>query len=114
MEVRGTAQDCVALDGGARVGHAPARTTVHARLRRTAAAAGCTALYVTAALLVTWPLARHLTSHLPLGGLDAPTVPWFNLWTLAWNADRLAHGLHGYWDAPIFYPARDTFALSEP
>jgi hypothetical protein len=42
------------------------------------------------------------------------TVPLFNLWTLRWNADRLLHGYSGYWDAPIFYPTRGAFALSEP
>ena len=71
-------------------------------------------LYAALALLITWPLAACLGTHLPVGELDHATVPWFNLWTLEWNADRFAHGLQGYWDAPIFYPARRAFALSEP
>lgn len=70
--------------------------------------------YLALSLSLCWPLAAELTSHLPLGELSDLTVPLFNLWTLAWNADRLAHGFAGYWDAPIFYPAHDTFALSEP
>jgi hypothetical protein len=37
-----------------------------------------------------------------------------NAWTIWWNADRLAHGLAGYWDAPIFHPETGTFAFSEP
>src|SRR5205085_1731885 len=37
----------------------------------------------------------------------------FNLWTLEWNVHSLARGYSGYWDAPIFYPTRGTFALSE-
>ena len=37
-----------------------------------------------------------------------------NLWTIGWNVDRLQHGYQHYWDAPIYYPARDTLALSEP
>ncbi len=41
-------------------------------------------------------------------------MPLFNLWTLWWNADRLAHGFRGYWNAPIFHPAHDAFAFSEP
>jgi hypothetical protein len=66
------------------------------------------------ALLLTWPLAAELFSHLPLGGLSDPVVPWFNLWTLEWNADRLQHGYTQYWNAPLFYPSTDSFALSEP
>jgi len=70
--------------------------------------------YVPCSLLLTWPIAARLFSHLPLGALTDPTVPFFNLWTLAWNADRLLHGYRDYWAASIFYPAHDTFALSEP
>ncbi|MEY4580561.1 MAG: hypothetical protein RL701_5264 [Pseudomonadota bacterium] len=72
------------------------------------------ALYAGLSLLLTWPLGARLFSHIPLGTLPEATVPYFNLWTLSWNAERLAHGYHGYWDAPIFYPVHDAFALSEP
>lgn len=71
-------------------------------------------LYLALACWLTWPMTTQLTSHVPLGTLPDPTVPYFNLWTLEWNADRLGHGYQGYWDAPLFYPAKDTFALSEP
>jgi hypothetical protein len=71
------------------------------------------AAYVVAAVLATWPLAAHLSSHLPLGSLENATVPFFNLWTFEWNAQALARGYRGYWDAPIFYPTQGTFALSE-
>jgi hypothetical protein len=70
--------------------------------------------YVLSALILTWPLVTRLRTHLPLGTLGDPTVPYFNLWTLEWNALRLVHGYAGYWDAPLFHPARDTFAMSEP
>ena len=71
-------------------------------------------LYAALELLLTWPLVPCLFTHLPLGDLEHATVPWFNLWTLEWNAQRFAHGLAGYWDAPIFHPARNAFAFSEP
>jgi hypothetical protein len=74
----------------------------------------CTAAYAALAALLTWPLATQLATHLPLGALGDPTVPYFNLWSLEWNVQRLVHGYLGYWDAPLFYPARDTFAMSEP
>lgn len=73
-----------------------------------------TAAYLLLGVVVTWPLLPHFATHLPLGSLGSATVPWFNLWTLSWNADRLQHGMQGYWDAPIFFPTPDCFALSEP
>lgn len=66
------------------------------------------------ALALTWPLARDVGAGLPRGTEPSATVPLFNLWTLAWNHDRLAHGYRGYWEAPIFWPEEGTFALSEP
>ncbi len=79
-------------------------------LRRSAPAL----LYLLAACAATWPLALHLGTHLPLGTEAPATVALFNLWTLRWNADRLAAGYAGYWHAPIFYPQPGAFALSEP
>lgn len=71
-------------------------------------------VYLVLAFASTWPLAGALSSHLPLGMEKAATVPLFNVWTLWWNADRAAAGYGGYWDAPMFYPTRNTFAFSEP
>lgn len=50
----------------------------------------------------------------PLASTDVATVPLLNVWTIGWNADRLAHGFRGYWDAPIFAPVDSAFAFSEP
>jgi hypothetical protein len=41
-------------------------------------------------------------------------VPQFNLWTMQWNGNRIAHAYSGYWNAPIFHPTRGAFALSDP
>ncbi len=65
-------------------------------------------------LALTWPLAGHLTTHLPLGSETTATVPFLNLWTLGWNADRLLQGWQGYWQAPIFHPTSGAFAFSDP
>ncbi len=57
-----------------------------------------------------WPLpAQALRSTIahPYGD------PLLNMWTLGWGADRLRHGFAGLWDAPFFYPYRDTLAYSE-
>lgn len=65
------------------------------------------------AIAATAPLAWNL-ERLPLGTEPTRTVPQFNLWTLEWTADRLPHGLAGWWDAAIFWPQRGAFAFSEP
>ena len=71
-------------------------------------------LFASLAVAVTWPLATRLTEGIPLGTERVATVPLFNLWTLAWNVESLERGYASYWRAPIFHPAPDAFALSEP
>jgi hypothetical protein len=61
------------------------------------------------ALLATYPLILHLGRALP-GDLGDPL---FSSWLLGWDADRLRHGLRGFWDAPILFPSRHTVAFSE-
>jgi hypothetical protein len=39
--------------------------------------------------------------------------PLLNTFILGWDADRLWHGLKGLWDAPFYFPRRDTLAYSE-
>ena len=60
-------------------------------------------------LVLTYPVVHEMTRALP-GDLGDPLL---NAWTLAWDADRLAHGLQGLWDAPIFYPYSNSLARSE-
>ncbi|MCE7986332.1 MAG: hypothetical protein DYG89_34595 [Caldilinea sp. CFX5] len=43
------------------------------------------AVYTLAALLLTWPLFRHFTTHVPGDGIDDPSLAW-NLW---WIKERL-------------------------
>jgi hypothetical protein len=73
-----------------------------------------TALFAATALVLTWPLPLHLASRIPLGGEPTPTVPYFNLWTLGWNATWFATEQASYWNAPIFHPVPGTFAFSDP
>jgi hypothetical protein len=61
------------------------------------------------AVAATWPLVFHLASALP-GDLGDPLL---TAWTLAWDADRLRHGLRGLGDAPNFYPYRHTLLYSD-
>src|SRR4051812_9321799 len=60
-------------------------------------------------VIATYPLVLHLGRALP-GDLGDPL---FTSWALGWDADRLRHGLAGVWDAPIFFPDRDTLAFAE-
>ena len=65
------------------------------------------------AVVVTWPLAVRLDRSIPQGAESSPTVPVFNLWTVAWNLDRVWSGWRNFWDAPHFAPTEKTLALSE-
>ncbi len=80
--------------------------------RHTRAVTACS-VHAALAIATTWPLALDWRTRIPLGAENVATVPEFNLWTLRWNAERLAHGFRGYWDAPIFWPTKGTFARSE-
>lgn len=70
--------------------------------------------FLLTAIWLTWPMSAKLLTAIPIGLEGEATVPLFNLWTIWWNIDRLGHGFAEYWHAPIFSPARLTFALSEP
>ena len=65
--------------------------------------------FAAAAVVATWPLVRHFGDSLP----DNLGDPLLNAWILAWDADRLLHGLHGLWNAPIFHPYPSTLTYSE-
>ena len=39
--------------------------------------------------------------------------PLLNTLLLAWDADRLLHGLQGWWDLPILHPYTHVLAFSE-
>jgi len=67
------------------------------------------ALLAAVTAFVMWPLFGDITNHFPVGDSD----PKLNSWMLAWGADRLPHGLIGFWSPPIFYPYQHTLAYSE-
>ena len=61
------------------------------------------------AVVATWPLILRLGDALPVSRSDS----LLNALLLAWDADRLLHGLEGWWDLPVFFPYTHTLALSE-
>ncbi|MCO4771651.1 MAG: hypothetical protein KDA24_16580 [Deltaproteobacteria bacterium] len=70
-------------------------------------------LYSFLAAAVLWPLPTAMATAVPMGTEKVATVPFAMAWSFWWQADRLAAGLQGYWQAPIFFPTDGTFALSE-
>jgi hypothetical protein len=65
--------------------------------------------FTATACVATYPLILHLADTLPSDLGD----PLLNTWILAWDADRIRHGLRGLWDAPMYYPYVNTLAYSE-
>lgn len=81
---------------------------------RILAGASVVGAYVITALIATWPLLLHLRTAVLRGTEQVSTVPVFDIWTLWWTSDRVAHGFTHYWDAPFFYPNVGVFTYSEP
>lgn len=75
------------------------------RVRAIGLVAGLVALAVAA----TWPLVLFPATRLAADAGD----PVLTAWTLAWDADRIAHGLRGVWDAPSFFPYPRTLLYSD-
>ena len=71
-------------------------------------------LFCILTLGMTWPLVCHLDTHVTPGLQPVLTVPYLNLWTLAWNYHWLQGEVDSYWDANQFFPHRKTLAYSEP
>ena len=61
------------------------------------------------ALAFTWPLVLRFVHHIAADAGD----PTLTAWTLAWDADRIRHGLRGIWDAPNFFPYSHTLLYSD-
>ncbi len=74
------------------------------------------AAYCSAAVIMTWPLAVHLTDR--IGAPQGPGDPFLNLWVLgwglrAWTTDPASVFTGRVFDANIFFPAENTLAYSD-
>ena len=72
--------------------------------------------YLVAAVVLTWPLATQLTTH--LGALEGAGDPYLNLWILgtgmkAWLADPMSVLSGRVFDANIFHPAAGALTFSD-
>src|SRR4051794_8993034 len=65
--------------------------------------------FTVAAIAVTYPLGRHLATHLPNDLNDPVLVAWI----LSWDADAFRHGITHIFDAPSFFPYLHTLVYSE-
>lgn len=73
-------------------------------------------IYLLAAVLLTWPLAIHLTSH--LGAVEGAGDPYLNLWILgwgmkAWLSDPVSVLNGSVFNANIFHPSAGTLTYSD-
>jgi hypothetical protein len=81
------------------------RLQQHSRIARHLPAV---AIFVVAAIALTWPLARQMNDTLISWG-----DPVFQSWTIAWNWHALTNDPWSIFDANIFYPWRNTLAYSD-
>ncbi|MGD9793776.1 MAG: hypothetical protein AB7V43_09880 [Acidimicrobiia bacterium] len=70
-------------------------------------------IHALVAVIATAPLAWRIHDRLPLGQERSATVAYFNLWSLRWTSSQLPWHWATWWDAPIFFPSRGTYANSE-
>lgn len=67
------------------------------------------ALFSILAVAMTWPLARHLTDHLPSDLGD----PLYAVWLLDWDIHALKTGLKDFWNGNIFFPHQGTVLYAD-
>jgi hypothetical protein len=69
---------------------------------------GWTIVYLGATVLMTWPLAANITSHLPNSAVAAPLDLLHIGWALAHQSRALVEGISSYADAGIYYPTANS------
>jgi hypothetical protein len=77
-------------------------------LRKVGREAAIVAFYFALAVLMTWPLARHLSTALAdLGD------PFVNMWIIDWVSYAVTHAPFHLFDSPLYFPGHLTLAYSE-
>ncbi|MDH7513668.1 MAG: discoidin domain-containing protein [Clostridiales bacterium] len=61
-------------------------------------------LFFVLAVAMTWPLARHLTDHIPSDLGD----PLYAVWIMDWDIHALKTGFKDFWNGNIFFPHQGT------
>lgn len=65
-------------------------------------------VYLAVVCGLTWPLAKHLASHLPAISPSSTYDPLYSGWALAWESHTLARGSFDIANANIYFPAPDS------
>ena len=65
---------------------------------------------VVLAVLHTWPLGLDLSDHFPAIGYGDPYI---TSWWIAWDGYALLHQPLNFFDANVFWPLKDTLAMSD-
>ena len=73
----------------------------------------CLAAWIVAVVLVTWPLGRHLATHLPNTAVASGFDSMFMAWALAHETRALVSAPSTLPDGNIFYPARRALFYGE-
>jgi len=66
-------------------------------------------LYSILSMVLTFPLAFHMTDHLPSDIGD----PLYTIWIMDWDIHGLKTGLKDFWNANIFYPHQGTVLYAD-
>lgn len=72
------------------------------------------AVYVLAAIVVTWPLARDLGTHLANTVFVCAYDLKLIVWTLSWQTHALLQAPSSFFDANIYHPVPRALLYSEP
>jgi hypothetical protein len=71
-------------------------------------------VYVLAAIVATWPLARDLGTHLANTVFVCAYDLKLIVWTLSWQTHALTQAPGSYFDANIYHPVQNALLYSEP
>jgi len=66
-------------------------------------------LFSVLAVAMTWPLARHLSDHLPSDLGD----PLYAVWIMDWEIQSLKAGLKNFWNGNVFSPHQGTVLYAD-
>ncbi len=66
-------------------------------------------LYSILSIVLTLPLAFHLSDHLPSDLGD----PLYNVWIMEWDVHGLKNGFRDFWNSNIFYPHQGTVTYAD-
>src|SRR5262249_38351419 len=83
-------------------------------VRRAARAGAVFVPHLAAAVAITWPLAAHLSTHLPAPAGPLHIDQYYVGWALAWQTHALVTAPAHFANANIYWPAAHTLFYGTP